>query len=174
MHGDWRLKPVDVNFSSQFVIHDVKKTAGKGCKWQNEHQQGATWRGTLRANRVTSLVGSVTFYSTGALKHQDKLIHLEKECARLEGQLELLSQGFEQGQPIAEENNPVILELENRVKECAALIAEVDKQTFAMSLYPKLKHIYLLDRKPSRDDIFLFIQVYNRELADIYWREQNS
>ena len=171
---NYSIKPYEYQFTGHHAIDEVRKTVGKGCKWQNEQQQGANWKGTLKANKLTSLVGSVTFYTTGVLKHQDKLNYLEKECARLEGQLELLGQGFEEGEPSLEESNPVIAQLKNLLEECNSLIQDIDKKTFPMSFYHRLKHIYLLDWKPSRDDIFLFIQTYNRQLADVYWKEQVS
>jgi hypothetical protein len=173
MRMKYYRKPYEYSFTGSHTIHEVRKTAGRGCKWHSEQQQGANWKGTLKANGLTSLVGSVTFYTTGALKYQDKLIYLEKECARLEAQLEILNHGV-RPEEVNMEENKAIAELEKCLKECTELKDDVDKQTFAMSLYPSLKHIYLLDRKPSRNDIFLFIQVYNRDLADMHWREQSS
>ena len=172
-----RLKqePEVVVFQGDYPISSVEKTLGPGCKWQNEQQQGSFWTGTLSSSRLTDLEGSVTWYTTGALKYKDKLDHLHKECARLEGHLEVLNETFDQRGDELGDGDDTVSELQRHLKDCVTLLSVVEKQTFQMELYPRLKHIYLSDSlKPSQDDIFNFIQVYNQGLADVYWGESSA
>jgi hypothetical protein len=166
-----RLDAVPLSFNGDYTIDEVRKTLGTGCKWQNEQQQGTIWQGTLSSGRFKNLVGSATFYTTGALKYREKISHLETESARLEGQLEILSHEFDGGDPVIPDDTAKLVQLDNDIKGCAKLIGDVEKQTFDMQFYPRLKHVYALDAKPSQDDVFHFIKAYDASLADLYWKE---
>lgn len=172
MVQEFRLKrdPEPVTFKGDYAISEVRKTLGPGCKWQNEHQHGHIWEGTLSASRLTDMEGSVTWYTNGALKYAEKLSVLNKECARLEGQLELLNEGFDNTSDELEDENDVVSTLKARLDTCVSLLSTLDKETFQMELYPKLKHIYLLESKPQTEDIVAFIEVYNQDLGDVYRR----
>jgi hypothetical protein len=163
--GDLWLDDEMVTFDADCPISNVEKTATGGSKWLKEDLRGTSWRATLTAGAFRSINGSATLYTTSRLKHR-------REIEMLKDSIIDTSRSKEFHEETLRESGTGDMDMKAEklgqdVERCAGLIEVIKRETFDVGLWPILKRFYVSHGQLTRDHIRDFVEVYDREIAEL-------
>ena len=166
LKGELNVGRKRVEYDSDWKITEVRKSCSSGSKWLDEDLRGTSWRATITANLFRDLDGYATFYTTSAIKNQRELKFLESSVHELEQGLEFHQETLQRNGD-AQHIKSGMTQLGEDIEHVERLVEIVRKETFDVTLWPLLRRLYLSHKRPSRDDIQDFLQVYDERIAKL-------
>ncbi|KAF3922262.1 hypothetical protein ABW20_dc0103520 [Dactylellina cionopaga] len=165
--GELGLEGRAVAFDADCPIGYIKKSTSGGSKWLAESQQGSSWRAFITTGLFNDIKGSATFYVKSAERYRTEIRVLRESRGSLEDRLHQLEARKSSASAIQKNAQ----KLSGLFEQCNDLNVTASKDTIDMTLYPKLRPIYLTKEVAlSRGEIFEFLTVYDKDLADFYER----
>lgn len=153
-------------------ISAVAKTAGDGCRWEDETLQGPSWRATLMAGMFRDLSGSATFYARSRDKNAREIELLEgvlAESAPREEFLARLAGGLTDGNDGDgdQAGESELAALGRQLQAASSVRAVIAGDGFDAALWPRVRAFYATWGTPDKGAVTEYVRVYSETVAKL-------